>query len=163
MMSRRSLFLLGLIGLAFVAPAFTQTLDGSELDATTVDETAALASFPYCVCSDYKCKASPYRLRYKGTFKDPKNAALARICYTVNMVSPRPACHAVPASSVLAAGSPQWGRKGPGRVLRRPRRLSRGCQLQRATRNVSLRSRQPGCALACFRHCGGLASCVPAC
>lgn len=83
MMSRRSLFLLGLIGLAFVAPALAQQLDGAD----PADDTAALASFPYCVCSDYKCRASPYRLYYKGTFPDPKNKALARLCYTVRMVS----------------------------------------------------------------------------
>lgn len=77
--------LLALLGSCLALTALAQgSIDGISGVPT---ETEALAAFPYCVCTDYKCRASPYRLRYKSTSPDPKAPSTTRICYTVENVS----------------------------------------------------------------------------
>lgn len=48
-------------------------------------ETASLSRFPYCVCKDYRCIASPYRLEFAGT----KTLAGGNVdvCFSVQRVS----------------------------------------------------------------------------
>lgn len=51
------------------------------------DSTAALATFPYCQCNDYRCKASPYRLRLGEVGPSGTSGKLDKICYNIEMVS----------------------------------------------------------------------------
>ncbi|GFH07572.1 extracellular matrix glycoprotein pherophorin-V32 [Haematococcus lacustris] len=45
----------------------------------TTEEVAALNSFPYCQCSDYRCGSSPYRLTPPSV---TASATTTRLCYT---------------------------------------------------------------------------------
>lgn len=85
LLSGPGLLLLAILGSCLALTALAQgTIDGI---VGTPTDTEALAGFPYCVCSDYRCRASPYRLRYKSTGPDPRASNLKRICYTVEQVS----------------------------------------------------------------------------
>ena len=44
----------------------------------------ALTNFPDCQCNDYKCRASPYRLRLSSVA--PAGGGLTKICYKTEMV-----------------------------------------------------------------------------
>lgn len=46
-------------------------------------ETAALSTFPYCVCDQYKCNMGPYRLNYVGRTETLTNVEL---CFKLEVV-----------------------------------------------------------------------------
>ena len=51
---------------------------------------AALSTFPFCVCSDYKCADSPYRLVDSGI--SPVGTDYTDICFVIEDVSRLHAC-----------------------------------------------------------------------
>ncbi|KAG2498618.1 hypothetical protein HYH03_003366 [Edaphochlamys debaryana] len=64
------------VGLALLTAGSAQS-DGDY--SFPSDPTAQLGVFPYCQCNDYRCKASPYRLRLTGVSNG--TARTMKICY----------------------------------------------------------------------------------
>lgn len=69
-----------LAGLAQEAPP-DQIGDG--WSPSDMDNTAALGSFPFCVCEQYKCDQGPYRLQYVGR-SETQN--FVDMCFQINTV-----------------------------------------------------------------------------
>ncbi|KAJ9526981.1 hypothetical protein QJQ45_025308 [Haematococcus lacustris] len=67
----------------------------------SADDVAALNSFPYCACTDYRCGSSPYQL---ATPSVTASASTTRLCYTFRTVPPLaspPACYTKLANSFV--------------------------------------------------------------
>lgn len=52
-------------------------------------EVAEIATFPYCVCEDYRCSTSPYRITELQPSVGPVNT---KLCYEFQYVSTAPLC-----------------------------------------------------------------------
>ncbi|KAJ9527634.1 hypothetical protein QJQ45_025912 [Haematococcus lacustris] len=67
----------------------------------SADDVAALNSFPYCACTDYRCGSSPYQL---ATPSVTASTTTTRLCYTFRTVPPLaspPACYTKLANSFV--------------------------------------------------------------
>jgi hypothetical protein len=47
-------------------------------------DVAAIATFPFCVCDDYRCSTSPYRIRQQ---RPQVGSVNTRLCYAFEYVS----------------------------------------------------------------------------